>query len=1084
MVYYQKTTTNINMHLNTATLLLALSIASFTLLTGCDKTASPNQNSYIDDQLHKSLKKYPQLDLKAPEEIEKLSPAIVELGKKLFFTKSLSGNNDVACASCHHPLLAGGDQLSLPIGVDALEPDLIGPGRTLDWQNSEDGKTSPLPNVPRNSLSTFNSALYKQALFWDGRVFLNTHHAYTNKANHRSPDSRLGQNDIASGDTLLETQTRFPITSTSEMLGFEFAKSRENNVIREQLINRLRKITDKNGEKIWEQEFSQVFTKNKNLNSHISLQQFQKAIAAYQTSQTFIDTPWSKYINGNSDTLTLSQKRGALLFFNDYENNGANCANCHKPPFFTDEMYHNIATPQFGRGKNANQEDFGRYLVTRNENDKYSFRTPTLINVAKTHPYMHNGAFQTLEQTIKHHANPVSSNQNFDYNFPDNQQLKHFSNLLSSQSDLNNDIIKHFKITPTLQNIELNKQEIKDLINFLKSLTDSCIQEPDCISRLIPNDNLDPSYKILNATFNKNQSFSNTTVQTVNNKPSPSMAITPKPEISAHYASDCKTQISKSVPDLPYFTETSVSSNITSKHSISPNIYNLGSLQRLTFSGGAAAGDINNDCLPDLYISTGDSSPDSLYINKGGLKFINSSYEFGITETELSNGAIFADIDGDSYLDLLTTNIYHPETGPISNPSNQTPIIETSTYKNNRGKSFTPWREYQITASNASWSLSMADIDGDTDLDLLSTHWQYPSPTSNHLWINEGRRFVASNNIYNLSDLTGTNDTSWTGIFSDINHDGFPDILMASDFEQSQIFINENGTSFRKTTSSHQLTDQNAMGATVIDYDNDGDLDWFVTSVHDPRGKNNPSNNWDISGNRLYKNENGIFIDATEESGVREGYWGWGACFADVNNDGWQDIFMTNGFFITPDIQNILLKQSSSYNTLFNDINYFAHKPNQLFISNKDGTFSNQAKELNIDTPSEGRAVICTDFDRDGDIDILISNNQSSPSLYKNNEGNSSNFINIKLKGLGKNTEAVGAKVFVTTDTHTQLQEIRAGGGFISGSPAELHFGLGNNMSVKKITIEWPQPFKYKSVLTDIKANQFITITQPENPSP
>ena len=124
---------------------------------------------------------------------------------------------------------------------------------------------------------------------------------------------------------------------------------------------------------------------------------------------------------------------------------------------------------------------------------------------------------------------------------------------------------------------------------------------------------------------------------------------------------------------------------------------------------------------------------------------------------------------------------------------------------------------------------------------------------------------------------------------------------------------------------------------------------------------------------------------------------------------------------------------------------------------------------------------ICFDYDRDGDVDIFVTNNRDKPKLYRNNSRSEDNthFINIRLQGLNKNTEAIGAKVYVTANGVTQLQEMHAGGGFLTGSPAELHFGLGSDTTVDSIRIVWPRPNYVEHTLHDIDADQFITITQP-----
>jgi len=1063
---------------------------SFFLLSAC--TPKPDD---IDVQLKQLSKHYP-VQLKLPEDGIK-STAIKNLGMKLFFSKSLSGNDDVACASCHHPLLAGADQLSLAIGESPINANVLGKSRQYNWQHSEDPNASPLPNIPRNSPTTFNTVFYKQAMFWDGRVFIDASNAsYSTKAVQKSPDSRLGQADIDAGKTLLETQTRFPVTSNQEMLGFSFAQSLNNNQIRLALVNKLKSIQDDSGLYIWQQLFHKAFKlEGQPSPDSITIERLQQAIAAYQSAQIFIDTPWQAYIEGNTAALSLEQKKGAILFFNGIENGGAGCVGCHQPPFFTDELFHNLAAPQFGRGKNANGEDFGRFLVTRKQEDKYKFRTPSLLNVSETSPYFHNGSFLSLNETIQHHLDPIYSLKHYDFSFTNNPQLNPIQKWLTPGKHLSNDVIYFYKKYSNSQPITLSKNQIASLTAFLQALTDPCLKNTDCLDKFIPPAKDAPPNQ-LQAIFKAPilDDITPPTLSSNHEKTKPIRIIKP-----AKFITYCELQSNpEQHKQKAFFTEVSAAANLQSQHQISPEIFNFATLQRLLFTGGAAAADINNDCLPDIYHSTGDKSVDALYINQGQLNFINKAAAWGINQIELSNGATFSDIDGDKDLDLLTSNVFHPTLPPISGTGQQTNIINNTVYENIDNKQFKLSKTFSISASNTIWSFALADIDADTDLDLLTTHWQFPNPTTNHLWVNENNAFTPADKTHLSHNIIGTSDTTWTGTFSDINNDSYPDILMASDFEQSQVYINNTQGHFLKTTQSHQLTDQNAMGSITLDYDNDGDLDWFVTSVYDPTQSTKRIHNWDISGNRLYQNNDGIFTDVTEESGLREGYWGWGACAADFNNDGLQDIFMTNGFNIPDSIAKTFLTHELDTNNattkaiaqksdladlfkeLMQDISRFSHNPNQLFMANHQGGFSDKAIDFGITEPSEGRAVICSDFDRDGDIDILVSNNFGTLQLFRNNHGSQQNFINISLQGLGKNTQAIGAKVYLKTGNKTQLQEVKAGGNFISSAPAELHFGVQQATSIDEIIIEWPKPSPFTSIIKDLKANQFIQINIPK----
>ncbi len=184
--------------------------------------------------------------------------------------------------------------------------------------------------------------------------------------------------------------------------------------------------------------------------------------------------------------------------------------------------------------------------------------------------------------------------------------------------------------------------------------------------------------------------------------------------------------------------------------------------------------------------------------------------------------------------------------------------------------------------------------------------------------------------------------------------------LLLQILNAQKLFINNQDGTFKDATDTKVFTDENGMGAAVGDYDNDGDLDWFVTSIWGP-DPDDSHTQWDSSGNRLYRNSgDGTFEDVTDVAGVRKGFWGWGSCFADFNNDGHLDIFHVNGY-LTPNSK----LQRFRPKKFFDD-------PVRLFVSNGDGEFTERSTALGLDDTDQGRDVSCFDYERDGDLDIFI----------------------------------------------------------------------------------------------------------------
>jgi hypothetical protein len=275
------------------------------------------------------------------------------------------------------------------------------------------------------------------------------------------------------------------------------------------------------------------------------------------------------------------------------------------------------------------------------------------------------------------------------------------------------------------------------------------------------------------------------------------------------------------------------------------------------------------------------------------------------------------------------------------------------------------------------------------------------------------------------------------------------------------VFLNNGDSTFTDVTTPI-ISDENGMGAAVGDYDNDLDLDWFVSSIFDPdeAGVKEGLGTWGFTGNRLYNNGDGVFGDSTESSGVRHGFWGWASCFSDFNNDGYLDIFHVNGWSRDQEIAS-----------------QFLEDPSRLFISKGNGSFSEVAFDAGIMDTDQGRGISCFDYDRDGDIDIFIANNNQNAKLYRNDGGNLNNFLTVKLEGISPNTEAIGARIIIDIDGKKQMRELQAGSNFVSQNPAEAHFGLRNADTITEVQVTWPDG--QNTTINDIESNQFLVIQHP-----
>ncbi len=484
------------------------------------------------------------------------------------------------------------------------------------------------------------------------------------------------------------------------------------------------------------------------------------------------------------------------------------------------------------------------------------------------------------------------------------------------------------------------------------------------------------------------------------------------------------------------FTESALSMGIDTEYALPTD----SEPDEVFFSGGAAVGDIDNDGWLDLYLLGGKLNTNMLLRNNNGV-FVDISSGSGLDFIEARTGPTFSDMDGDGLLDLIT-----------SQAGNGKPRL----FKNMGQGQFQEQINTTIFPQTLAGATSgFADIDSDGDLDLFLAQWN--SSLASLLWRNDGNFQFSDISASAFGDFHFDLRSTFTPNFTDLNNDGWIDIALSSDFGRSQILINQQDNTFDKITDETVITDEHGMGSSTGDYDNDGDMDFFVTSIHYD-GPLNPGTG--ITGNRLYQNQgDGTFVDVTEVAGVRAGYWGWGSCFADFNNDGWQDIYHVNGWRKAGDVE-------------------FGNTPARMFINNQDGTFTEHSATLGVDDYSEGRGVTCFDYDKDGDLDILTANNSGAYQLFQNNlsqmNTNNAHWLNVNLKSNGTNSHGVGAVIQVITDEMTMTRDIQNSGNYLSANVLQAHFGLSSHSRAIQIIIKWP--YGQITRLYGVTSNQFLTI--------
>lgn len=506
--------------------------------------------------------------------------------------------------------------------------------------------------------------------------------------------------------------------------------------------------------------------------------------------------------------------------------------------------------------------------------------------------------------------------------------------------------------------------------------------------------------------------------------------------------------------------------------------------------GGVAAGDINNDGLPDLYFSgTQSHSPNRLYLNLGDFRFREISSETGTDDSVgVRFGVVMVDIDGDGDLDIYSCKQDQPN----------------RLYINNGDLTFTErGAEFGLDYCCSSTQGTFFDYDRDGDLDLylgINGKAREDAPMvkglQDRFFRNDGGKFV------DVTAETGIRDHGYALSVSvgDFNEDRWPDIFVANDFQEPDLLYinNRDGTFTNRMRERMQHSSVSSMGSDVADFNNDGLLDiltldmvpethWRKMSSATSRSTYSPTfDSAQLMRNTLQLNRGGgYFSDISQLAGIAETDWSWTPLMADFDNDGRKDIFISNGF--KRDMQNldIMTYLDASFDPLAITERIPTLKiPNYAFHNNGDLTFRNVTGQWGMDQIVNSNGAVCVDLDRDGDLDLVLNNLDSNAFVFQNNasELGRGNFLQIELRGKGANTFGIGSRVIVRHAGTMQAQEMTPVRGYLSSLEPVIHFGLGEARSADRITVLWPDGTRQE--LEHVPANRRIVIRQEQGLQP
>ncbi len=575
--------------------------------------------------------------------------------------------------------------------------------------------------------------------------------------------------------------------------------------------------------------------------------------------------------------------------------------------------------------------------------------------------------------------------------------------------------------------------------------------------------------------------------------------------------------------------------------------------------GGVATGDVNNDGLPDIFFTANQLS-NRLYLNKGNFKFEDITEKAGVldeakgTTGKWKTGVTMADVNADGWLD-----IYVCEVGFYKSVNGRNRL-----FINNQDGTFSEKaEEYGLAFKGFSQQASFFDYDLDGDLDMfLATHSVHSaesyvkaenrvardSMAKDMLFRNDGGHFT---DVSEEDSIYGGSMGYGLGLITaDLNNDGLPDIYVTNDFHENDYLYLNTGKNFKESIAlctGH--TGTFSMGLDAADLNNDGLLDLMSLDMK-PQDEaimkasagadhynlyqmklgygyyyqypknclqlgvrlptpNNYREQFDSLGLAEQTTTQGAtgvgYIEIGEMAGVAATDWSWSTLMADFDNDGWKDIYITNGIWRRPNdldylkyasnqevqrlasdlelaakmpqgqVANVAFQNQSSDHSLQSSVSGEARIPNP---QSPIPTFKDVSKEWGLDLLGCTNGAAYADFDNDGDLDLVVNNLNAEAVIYRNNaeQFSKNNYLKIKLEGEGGNRFGIGAKIAVAIGETTQTQQLFPTRGWQSSSDLTLVFGLGKNKTADKVTVTWPGG--QQQVLEQVPANQMLVLKQ------
>ncbi|MBL7812595.1 MAG: VCBS repeat-containing protein [Bacteroidetes bacterium] len=524
------------------------------------------------------------------------------------------------------------------------------------------------------------------------------------------------------------------------------------------------------------------------------------------------------------------------------------------------------------------------------------------------------------------------------------------------------------------------------------------------------------------------------------------------------------------------------------------------------FNGtGVATGDLNNDGLPEL-VFTANEKPAKIFLNKGDFKFEDISSKSGFKTSGWMSGVSLADVNNDGFLDIYICR---------SGPAWRTDEKRNFLFINNGNLTFTEkGKEFGVDDPGNSSCGTWLDYDLDGDMDLyLGNHAEKFYANINvpfkrsldmdmhnqqHLYRNDGGKFT------DVSEESGVKAMGYclSATPADFNRDGLTDLYICNDYHiPDYYYINNGDGTFTESFSKYfKHTSTNSMGSDAADYNNDGWMDLVTVDMlaEDPRrfmllsgfkefeyfmtGVKN-GYGYQYMHNTLQTNRGGgYFSDLGFLNGIARTDWSWSSVFADFDNDGLSDLYISNGYY--RDVTNLdfitfqnrkmqQTKQQVSQKEILEKLP-FEKLQNYAYKNTGNYSFKNVTADWGLQEPTLSTGAMYADLNNDGHLDLILCNQGDPVKVYRN-VSRQGNYLKVQCKGSGKNNRfGVGTNLFVSNDSGTRVFEVQQTHGYQSVSEPVVHIGLGAASTLKKLTVVWPDG-RFQE-LKDVKGNQLLTL--------